>query len=69
MYLLIRYLNSNAADIPALPKVRYPRLSSCLAAALSFLPLIGCATDDSGDPAQLGEIVAAPGRSVIEAER
>jgi hypothetical protein len=41
MYLLIRYLNSHATSIPELPRVRYPRLSSCLAAALSFLPLIG----------------------------
>ena len=41
MFFFIYYLNSLTADNPALPQLRYPRLSSCLAAALSFLPIIG----------------------------
>jgi hypothetical protein len=41
MFLLIRYFNSHTADIPVVPQTRYPRFSSCLAAALAFLPLIG----------------------------
>src|SRR5262245_46602649 len=59
MFLFLHYLNSLTADNPAFPQLRYPRLSSCLAAAFAFLPIIGCTIDDGADQAQVGEIESA----------
>ncbi|HSR96015.1 MAG TPA: hypothetical protein VLM79_03040 [Kofleriaceae bacterium] len=41
MFWFIHHFDAHTTVIPALPQVRYRRLSSCIAAALAFLPLIG----------------------------